>query len=235
MCIHCVSVSGWWPAIGEATMKPTVIVRSVKRSWPACLLLAGTIQFVSTAPAQAGLFDFLFGNQQPRQPVYAPPPAARPHGEPLAHDKARRDAKRTKPLSANADGPSPTIARDLQTVRRLADVAQKQGITAALMQDPTLRSGDIVVTATVSRFTKARRRARIRSAPWPNHGCVTAPISPSCSGPSPCASSKRQRRKAIRCRRWSSIRVANRRNSRPRPTRPKKAPSSRNWARRSSI
>ncbi|MDH7798486.1 MULTISPECIES: hypothetical protein [unclassified Beijerinckia] len=129
-------------------MKPTVIVRSVKRSWPACLLLAGTIQFVSTAPAQAGLFDFLFGNQQPRQPVYAPPPAARPHGEPLAHDKARRDAKRTKPLSANADGPSPTIARDLQTVRRLADVAQKQGITAALMQDPTLRSGDIVVTAT---------------------------------------------------------------------------------------
>lgn len=138
--------SWWWPASGEATMKPTDIRRSVKRSsikrsWPAGLFLAGMVQFAGTAPAHAGLFDFLFGAPRPPQPVYAPQPSG-PLGQP---HKVRREP-RQKPVSAASDGPSSNIARDLQEIRRLATVAREQGVTAAFLQDPTLKSGDIVVT-----------------------------------------------------------------------------------------
>ncbi|MBN9080064.1 MAG: hypothetical protein BGP04_04600 [Rhizobiales bacterium 62-17] len=128
-------------------MKPTMFVRSVKRSWPACLLLAGMLQFTTTVPAQAGLFDFLFGNSQPQRPVYAPQPGAQPRAQDRNRTKTKKEAKRGKAMSATADGPNPAVARDLKTVRHLAEVAQTQGIAAALLQDPTLRSGDIVVTA----------------------------------------------------------------------------------------
>lgn len=127
-------------------MQPAVIQRSVKRSsirhsWPVGLLLAGMVQFAGTAPAHAGLFDFLFGAPRPPQPVYAPQPSG-----PISQPHRVRKEPRQKPLSAASDGPSSTVARDLETIRRLANVAREQGVTAAFLQDPTLKSGDIVVT-----------------------------------------------------------------------------------------
>lgn len=106
-----------------------------------CLLLAGMAQLMSTASAQAGVLDFLFGAPQVQQPVYAPLQAG-----PRSQPQAIKETKRSKPVAAAADGPSSDVVRGLKTARRLADVAREQGINAAFLQDETLRPGDIVVT-----------------------------------------------------------------------------------------
>jgi hypothetical protein len=114
----------------------------------------------STGSAQAGLFDFLFGQQQP-----APQPYGYAPQRPLDVQRYRRDgghkfrdpretkesraaakARRGERLSASGDKASPLPARDLVAIRKLSEVARDQGFQAAFMQDPTLRSGDILVT-----------------------------------------------------------------------------------------
>jgi hypothetical protein len=63
-----------------------------------------------------------------------------------AESRAAGKARRGERLSASGDKPSPLPARDLAAIRKLSDVARDQGFQAAFMQDPTLRSGDILVT-----------------------------------------------------------------------------------------
>lgn len=98
--------------------------------------------------AEAGLLDFLFGNRQP-EPAVAPAQPSAPHLRMKQARKVRLEkSKLAKPkvVKAERDTPVAEIKRQLQQIKALADVAEESGITAAFMQDPTLRSGDIVVT-----------------------------------------------------------------------------------------
>jgi len=124
----------------------------MKRSWPVFVALLSFSVLGSSGSAQAGLFDFLFGNQQPAPAPYGYAPqqprdmkrkGAKFRDPREAKDKSRRAAER---LSASGDKASPLPARDLVAIRKLAEVARDQGFQAAFMQDPTLRSGDILVT-----------------------------------------------------------------------------------------
>jgi hypothetical protein len=111
------------------------------------LLLAGGV-LATVSPAQAGLFDFLFGG--PPAPRYqaspypaqsmpmSPEDSARASASRKADDAARRAAAQQR----TAD----QAARDKETVRQLLEVIQTQGAKAAFMLDPTLRAGDVVVT-----------------------------------------------------------------------------------------
>jgi hypothetical protein len=131
----------------------------MKRSWPVFVALFSFSVLGSSGSAQAGLFDFLFGNQQP-----APQPYGYAPQRPMDMQQNRkgthkfRDPRETKEsraarragerVSASGDKASPLPARDLVAIRKLSDVARDQGFQAAFMQDPTLRSGDILVTQT---------------------------------------------------------------------------------------
>ncbi|MDF2117818.1 hypothetical protein PY365_19750 [Roseiarcaceae bacterium H3SJ34-1] len=125
----------------------------MKRSWPVFVAFLSFSVLGSSGSAQAGLFDFLFGNQQPAAPYgYAPQrpmdmqnrKGANKFRDPReAKEKSHRDAER---LSASGDKASPLPARDLVAIRKLSAVARDQGFQAAFMQDPTLRPGDILVT-----------------------------------------------------------------------------------------
>jgi hypothetical protein len=135
----------------------------MKRSWPVFVALFSLSVLGSSGSAQAGLFDFLFGNQPP-----APAPFGYAPSRPMDRQQYRkgshrasgefRDPRETKAaaklrragerLSASGDKASPLPARDLVAIRKLSDVARDQGFQAAFMQDPTLRSGDILVTQT---------------------------------------------------------------------------------------
>jgi hypothetical protein len=102
----------------------------------------------STADAGSSFFDFLFGSSSPsRGDGYVPQLSAdeveRSDEDNTAREAARRAAaKRQATVQTSAD----ELARDLQLIRRLAEVARDQGPEAAFMLDPTLRKGDIVVT-----------------------------------------------------------------------------------------
>lgn len=122
----------------------------MKRSWPvfAAFLSFGVLG--SSGSAQAGLFDFLFGAPRPAPPPYGYAPQ-RPDLQNRKAVRNRDDAKSRRGaerLSASADKASPLPARDLVAIRKLAEVARDEGFQAAFMQDPTLRSGDILVTQT---------------------------------------------------------------------------------------
>jgi len=133
----------------------------MKRSWPVFVALLSFSVLGSTGSAQAGLFDFLFGQQPAPAPVpygYAPqrPMEMQRHRRgdrqkfrdprETKESRAAAKARRGERLSASGDKPSPLPARDLVAIRKLSEVARDQGFQAAFMQDPTLRSGDILVT-----------------------------------------------------------------------------------------
>ncbi len=119
-------------------------------SWPALAYsFAGMLQFTTTVPAQAGLFDFLFGNSQQQRPVDVPQPSAQPRAQDRTRTKTKKDAKRGKVHVGDGRRAEPDgrARSENRSPFPGAEVAQTQGIAAALLQDPTLRSGDIVVTA----------------------------------------------------------------------------------------
>jgi hypothetical protein len=132
----------------------------MKRSWPVFVALLSFSVLGSSGSAQAGLFDFLFGNQQPAPAPFGYAPqrpmdmqqyrkkGAQKFRDPRETKESRAAAKahRGERLSASGDKASPLPARDLVAIRKLSDVARDQGFQAAFMQDPTLRSGDILVT-----------------------------------------------------------------------------------------
>ena len=107
----------------------------------------------STAPAHAGLLDLLFGGGQ-QQPTYQTYPSNRGGYQPApqdgfvapAEDLAKRKAREAARAAAVQRAAAEQAARDLQLIHKLAEVAKEQGPKAAFMMDPTLRSGDIVVT-----------------------------------------------------------------------------------------
>ncbi|MBN9083555.1 MAG: hypothetical protein J0I16_18770 [Rhizobiales bacterium] len=122
-------------------------------AWRGCSqirLRLALLAVMALAPlqAQAGLLDFLFGNRQP-EPAMAPASPSAPHMRTKQPRKARLEKpKSAKPkvMKAERDTPVAEIKRQFQQIKALAEVAEESGITAAFMQDPTLRSGDIVVT-----------------------------------------------------------------------------------------
>jgi hypothetical protein len=105
------------------------------------------------APAQAGLFDFLFGRPAPRyyEPRYYEP-SPFPRGgysgpdENSAADAAARKAEKAAKRAARERHTAEQAARNKEMVRHLMEVAHTEGPKAAFLQDPTLRAGDIVVT-----------------------------------------------------------------------------------------
>jgi len=150
----------------------------MKQSWPVFVALFAFSVLGSSGSAEAGFFDFLFGNQQPAPapaPFYYPPARGYAPSQPMelqyrrkASRKAFREVREVKSrraaraerqfarterwpntverVYAFVDKPSPEPARDLLATRKLADVARERGFQAAFMEDPTLRSGDILVT-----------------------------------------------------------------------------------------
>ena len=116
-----------------------------------CLTLLA-LACAGAQPARAGFFDFLFSQQRPQQqiyvpyapgPRYAPLPGMRDDfGEPARKKKDRDSAQ----ASGNDQRSAEQAARNLENYRRLQDVLRDQGAKAAFLKDPTLHSGDIVVT-----------------------------------------------------------------------------------------
>lgn len=102
----------------------------------------------AATPAQAGLFDFLFGGGRPAvayAPAYAPGYAPMPGGmggdvDPAAR-KAADAARRAAQEKANAE----QAARNREVIAKLAEIRKEHGPRAAFMLDPTLRPGDVVV------------------------------------------------------------------------------------------
>jgi len=99
----------------------------------------------AATPAQAGLFDFLFGGGRPTAtyaPAYAPgyAPGMAPEMDPAAR-KAADAARRAAQEKANAE----QAARNREMIAKLAEVRKEHGPRAAFMLDPTLRPGDVVV------------------------------------------------------------------------------------------
>lgn len=106
---------------------------------------------VATTPAQAGLFDFLFGGGRPvvtyapayaprYAPSYGPGPGMEAEMDPAAK-KAADAARRAAQEKANAE----QAARNREMIAKLAEVRKEHGPRAAFMLDPTLRPGDVVV------------------------------------------------------------------------------------------
>ena len=155
----------------------------MKRSWPVFVALFAFSVLGSSGSAEAGFFDFLFGNSAPAPAPYQPgPPRDFGNAPPRSFDsyarhtrrkisrkskvayrevgevrgksrRAERQAASTKRWPNGiervydfVDQPSPEPARDLAAVRKLSEVARERGFQAAFMEDPTLRSGDILVT-----------------------------------------------------------------------------------------
>lgn len=148
----------------------------MKRSWPLFAALFTFSVLGSSGSAEAGLFDFLFGNPAPAPaPYYPGPPRDVGYAPQRSFDSYRHTRKKTSRRSkvtysearaksrraersterwsngiervyAFVDKPSPEPARDLLAIRKLSDVARERGFQAAFMEDPTLRSGDILVT-----------------------------------------------------------------------------------------
>jgi hypothetical protein len=105
--------------------------------------------------AQAGFFDFLFNDNRP------PPPSQNFSYDPAADARAAQarkvarlkyEAKKRAAIAAKAAGTDVSNvdarARALENIRRLSTIVATQGPQAAFLQDPTLRSGDIVVMRT---------------------------------------------------------------------------------------
>jgi hypothetical protein len=120
-------------------------MKGSRRVCAAILLLAVS---GGAADAGSGIFDFLFGgSSSSRGDGYVAQPSAdeveRKNKDQTAREVARRAAAKRQ---AAVQTPADELARNLQLTRWLAEVARNQGPEAALMLDPTLRKGDIVVT-----------------------------------------------------------------------------------------
>ncbi len=110
-------------------------------------LACGLLAMGSTAPAQAGLLDFLFG--QPSRPQYYVPYHS-PQQQPPSgffQDPAERKAQEAAKRAAAERRAAEQATRNRELAQQLSEVAREHGPKAAFMLDPTLRPGDIVVTS----------------------------------------------------------------------------------------
>jgi len=109
------------------------------------LVAAATV--ASSARAQGFFLPFGIQNPTPAVPLAAPPRHSLSPYELAARAKARR-ARQLALLAAQEQREEEERATAVELAKKLTVVLHDQGASAAFMQDPTLRSGDIVVTET---------------------------------------------------------------------------------------
>jgi hypothetical protein len=111
------------------------------------LSLVAAATLASSARAQGFFLPFGIQNPTLAVPLAAPPRQSLSPYELAARAKARR-ARQLALLAAQEQREEEERATAVELVKKLTVVLHDQGASAAFMQDPTLRSGDIVVTET---------------------------------------------------------------------------------------